>query len=430
MKKYLIAAAVLVIALAIAPLAIGKLAERRMNAGLDLMVKEVPYLSIVERNYHTGWFASEMDVTLAFFSGLGAPDNLAPRIVMHNTILHGPILGSGIGLARVSTRFESPRSTPLEHRKSFGGDDRFNITTTIGFAGGARTVVSGEAYEFQSAKESKSWDALKLVIETSSNGDSFSIDGKWPRASGRDEDGASYAFRNLVVMGSGKRIAGDVFDTDLEMMVDEFKMTEGEDSVRVEKLRYAGSTEPKGEFVDLGIKVGCGRIESKNLNLVEAHYDFTMRHVHVATWDKFMTAVKASSAEPSTAYQKMGLELLEHEPEFAIERISFSTEEGTGTLKGVVRLKGVTAADLEAGAMALIARVVADLDLDVSEAMLAKLSGNTQAADGMVKEGFAERREGHLVSKIVFQDGKLLINGKEQALPGVGGPAPQPAMPE
>src|SRR4029434_5024856 len=63
MKKTVIAVVVLVLLLGVAPWGIGRLAEKRVNAGLDRLVEEAPYLSIVERKWTSGWFRSEQEVT-------------------------------------------------------------------------------------------------------------------------------------------------------------------------------------------------------------------------------------------------------------------------------------------------------------------------------------------------------------------------------
>ena len=125
-------------------------------------------------------------------------------------------------------------------------------------------------------------------------------------------------------------------------------------------------------------------------------------------------------------YKEHALELLKHDPVLVIDRIGFATEEGAGLVKGTLRLKGTTAEDFDNGMLGLISRIVADFDIDLSEAMLAKLSGSPEAGEGMVSQGIVERKDGRLVSKIQFRDGKLLINGQEQALPGVGGPQAGP----
>jgi uncharacterized protein YdgA (DUF945 family) len=316
----------------------------------------------------------------------------------------------------------------------FGSEEPFDFTTIIGFSGGARTVVSSDAHQYKNDTESFSWDALKLVVESSGNGDSFTIDGKWPRIEGHNQDGTDVAFRGMSIMGSGKRIVGELFDTDVEFAIGEMNVKGPTDDVHIEGVRYVANTEPQGDFVNMSVKMGCGAFKAEKLDLKEAHYDFTMRRLHAATFDKLVTAMKTAYVDDGKdaalagqqgipeAYRKDVLELLKHDPEFAIDRIGFATEEGDGTFKGVIKLKGVTEEDLAAGAMALVVRVVADIDMDFSEAMIAKLTGSPEPTDSVIKQGLVERKDGRLVSKILVQDGKLLINGKEQALPGLGGP--------
>ena len=63
MKKIVVLVIVLVLLLVVAPWGIGRLAEKRVNAGLDRLIVEAPYMSIVERKWTSGWFRSEQEVT-------------------------------------------------------------------------------------------------------------------------------------------------------------------------------------------------------------------------------------------------------------------------------------------------------------------------------------------------------------------------------
>ena len=63
MKKIVVLVIVLVLLLVVAPWGIGRLAEKRVNAGLDRLIQEAPYMSIVERKWTAGWFRSEQEVT-------------------------------------------------------------------------------------------------------------------------------------------------------------------------------------------------------------------------------------------------------------------------------------------------------------------------------------------------------------------------------
>ena len=64
MKKIVVVVVVLVLALLlVAPWGVGKVAEKRLNAGLDKLVEQAPYLKVVERKWTGGWFKSEQVVT-------------------------------------------------------------------------------------------------------------------------------------------------------------------------------------------------------------------------------------------------------------------------------------------------------------------------------------------------------------------------------
>src|SRR5689334_11154755 len=68
MKKLVIAVVVLAALLLVAPYGVGKLAEKRLDQGLDKLVEQAPYLTVVERKYTGGWFKSEQVVTFEVFS--------------------------------------------------------------------------------------------------------------------------------------------------------------------------------------------------------------------------------------------------------------------------------------------------------------------------------------------------------------------------
>jgi uncharacterized protein YdgA (DUF945 family) len=132
--------------------------------------------------------------------------------------------------------------------------------------------------------------------------------------------------------------------------------------------------------------------------------------------------VQAAITEP---YREHGVALFSHDPEFAIDRVSIATAEGEGVITGLVKFKGVTEADFAMGVLSLIPKVDATFDIKVSEAMLTKLSGNASAAGMAIEGGYAKRQDGHLVSKIEFRAGELLVNGKPQGIPGLGAPPPE-----
>ena len=184
--------------------------------------------------------------------------------------------------------------------------------------------------------------------------------------------------------------------------------------------------------------MGTGEVKSKELSslgieLKEIHYDFSMRRLHIETLAKMLAGMKAAYAKPLTNALEMnkvvfaplkeqGLELLKYDPEFSIDRIGIVTPEGDGYLKGVITLKGATAEDFAGDSMALIGKVHADITIDLSEKMVQKFPNGSTAAGAAVDSGYVQRKGDRLVCKILFAKGALTVNGKPQAIPGLGGP--------
>jgi len=54
--------------------------------------------------------------------------------------------------------------------------------------------------------------------------------------------------------------------------------------------------------------------------------------------------------------------------------------------------------------------------------MIQKFPNGSTAAGGGVDAGYLKREGDRLICKILFADGKLTVNGKPQAIPGLGGP--------
>jgi hypothetical protein len=179
--------AVLVLALIVAPWGVGKVAEKSLNAGLDKLVEQAPYLKVVDRKWTGGWFKSEQVVTFEAFSSwidamkkdaaeagssvesdvepavAASPDAVPPsadppadeapapvtpeilRFTIRNEVWHGPVLGlSGLGIARVKTHLVLSEETQKKIAEIFGPKDPFEIVTRVGFTGGGTTTLTSE----------------------------------------------------------------------------------------------------------------------------------------------------------------------------------------------------------------------------------------------------------------------------------------------
>jgi uncharacterized protein YdgA (DUF945 family) len=504
MKKIVIVVVVLVLALVVAPWGIGRVAESRVNHGLDKLVENAPYLKVTERKWTGGWFKSEQLVTFEIagpWAGLmnpkaiekamkdasegtddgesaesaempvesdGEPAAASPeaeppadqpaeeapevptpeepvRFTVRNEVLHGPVLGlSGFGIARVDSHLVLSAETQKKIAEIFGPKDPVEVSTRVGFLGGGTTTVRSEGRKI-TPKDSKveiSWETFKVAMGYSKNADKYDLDGKWPKFEVKSlEDNTQFVMNSMTLEGDGERVRGDLYDGDFTFKIDSLSITgKDQEEIGVDDLHYIVTSATKNDFSEMGAKLGSGAVKSKQLaaigvELKEIHYDFSVRRLHAETLEKMMAGVKAMYAKPVTntveaekvmfaPFKEYGIELLKYDPEFVIDRIGVVTPEGDGYLKGVITLKGATADDFATGSMSIISKIHADLTIDVSEKMIQKFPNGSTGAGAAVDAGYAERKGDRLVCKIVFANGELTVNGKPQAIPGLGGPPP------
>jgi uncharacterized protein YdgA (DUF945 family) len=468
MKKLVITVVVLVLLLLVAPFGVGKIAESRVDHGLELLTRQAPYLKVIENKYTRGWFKSEQVITFEAFGpwmkalnevmkkeglpvdGAAEPDTQVQpaatvenplRFTLRNEILHGPVLGlSGLGIARVKLHFVVSDETRKKIADIFGPKDPIEISTRVGFFGGATTTFKSEGRTIK-PKDSKSeisWETFKLAIDYSHDADTFDMDGKWPKFEVTDaSDNSHLVMSDMTIDGEGKRARGDLYDGDFRFGIDKVSVT-GKEPFEMQGLNLAEVVETKGDFTGISVKMGSGEVKIKELTamgiaLKEIHYDVGFRRLHTPTLEKILTGMKAMYAKPIAnaaqanaemlaPFKEQGAELLKYDPEFVIDRIGLATADGDGYVKGVVTLKGATADDFATGSMALVSKVHADLTVDVSEKMIQKFPNGSTAAGAGVDSGYVKREGDRLICKILFADGKLTVNGKPQAIPGLGGP--------
>jgi len=364
------------------------------------------------------------------------------RFTIRNEVWHGPVLGlSGLGIARVNTHLVMSDETRKKIAEIFGPKEPLEISTRVGFTGGGTTTFTSEGRTIKpDGKSEVSWETFKLAIGYSRGADKYDMDGKWPKVTFTShEDKAQFVMTDMTVDGVGKRIKGDLYDTDFDFRIDKLSILGGDgERVEVADLHYILESDAKDEFLAFGAKMGTGEVKNKELasfgvELKEIHYDFSVRRLHIETLAKILAGIKAAYAKPLTNALEMqtvvfaplkeqGLELLKYDPEFSIDRIGIVTPEGDGYIKGVIKLKGVTAEDFAGNSMALIGKVHADLTIDVSEKMVQKFPNGSTAAGAAVDSGYVQRKGDRLICKILFVDGALTVNGKPQAIPGLGGP--------
>ena len=375
-----------------------------------------------------------------------APAAPPERLTVRNVITHGPVLGlSGFGLARVDTHLDLPEEARAEIRKVFGEKPALEVSTRVSFFGGGTTTLKSEGRKIAPQKDDVevSYETFKVDVGMGKNGDSYDVDGGLPSIVAKKKSGeTTFQLNALTIKGEGKRVVGDLYDGDFAFRIKELKLNEtgtaGE--MVLEDLHYLVDTRTKNDFVDMAAQFGTGAIKSQQLamtgvELKEVHYNFSLRHLHAPTfeklvgaWNKMYTSPEALANMDETVFgplKEHGSELLKHDPEFGIDRVGIVTPDGEIVAKGVIKLVGATAEDFTAaGPMGLVGKLDADITVTADIKALSKLPNGAQSVDMAVQSGYAEKKGEQLVCHITFKQGSLLVNGKPQAIPGLGGPPP------
>lgn len=136
-------------------------------------------------------------------------------------------------------------------------------------------------------------------------------------------------------------------------------------------------------------------------------------------------------------------ELLKHQPEIRIDRISFNSAQGEARLAASARLGEVSAEALASPPM-LMEKLQADAEIAFPEALMAAFAADDEEAGAvgaghdstsamieqqlgaLAGQGYITRDQGVIRSRIELKDGELTANGKPFA-PMLGG-APAPVM--
>jgi uncharacterized protein YdgA (DUF945 family) len=503
MKKIVVVVVLLAAVLLLAPFGIGRLAEKRLNQGVDKILEQAPYFKVAERSWSGGWFKSEQVITFelsdawadvmsdealeklfksasaaagdaaaegdeqapAVEAGLPADDAAeAPvdaepeeavsadlpqvarepvRFTIRNEVLHGPILGAGLGLARVDSHLELSDKIRKEIAEVFGEEPALRVRTRVGFFGGGTTTFSSEGRKLNVKEEGAdvSYETFKLAVGYSRNLDSYDMDGGLPKFVARDADGGQFSITGVSIEGKGERVMGDLYDGEAAFRIQSIEVQDKNKSetMSIADAHYLVDSRTKDDFVTMTAKVGTGAVKgpefAEQMGIQEVHYDLSFRHLHAPTLEKMVAAMRNIYAsplvDPSQVEQAIygpikehSVELLKHDPEFGIDRLGLVTADGEIVAKGAIKLVGVTPEDFTAGPFGVIGKVDADITLTADIKVVEKLPDGASTVAMAVDSGYAKKEGEQLICRVVFRNGELTVNGKPQAIPGLGGPPP------
>ncbi len=487
MKKNWIAIAIALLALAYPASAwlIGRNAESTLVRNSERMLASAPYMKVIKRNFQGGVFSSTEDTTIEIAGDLfrslaemqkmpkenpGEPSDanepnttvdepaaissepIKPiSITIRNHIKHGPFAGGSLALAKIDTELVFDEKVQQQISKAFAGKKPLEITTTMNFAGGGTSLMTSPAVTL-SPKEGAgtlNWKGLQGKVDFTKDVATYKGD---ITAAGFEFTGGQ---KKETIKMSG-----------LHLLTDKRRLNEasifyfGKDNGTIKEMSFSSASDPGKAFTlkdityladmseaagfsDVTAKMGADKLLVGTDGYGPAHYDFSIKHMHTPTLEKFIKAFgeiysgKHKTPEEMTAaslapWKQYVPDLLKNNPELIIDRISFTTTEGEAMFKGNVKIPGATAEDF-ANPLGMIGKVNAAFDIAIPEALVMKLSGAGKQTDdekaaaaevmqqqlqGVEQQGYITREGKILKSHFEWKAGKGTINGKPFAMPG------------
>src|SRR5262245_26938799 len=119
MKKLVIGVVVVVLVLLLAPKGVGSLAEKRLDEGIDRLVEQAPYLTVVDKKWTGGWFKSEQVVTFEVFSAW--VDAVSPKVLEDAMKKEAEGAGGGVEQAGEPAVVAAPDAVPPSSEESRAG---------------------------------------------------------------------------------------------------------------------------------------------------------------------------------------------------------------------------------------------------------------------------------------------------------------------
>jgi uncharacterized protein YdgA (DUF945 family) len=298
------------------------------------------------------------------------------------------------------------------------------------------------------------WGGLEITINSGANADSSSVHGSAPHLLYAGADGKRIEVTTVALDTRSQRVLRSLYAGDSLLAVGRIALTgaRGANIISVEDFRSSVNSAVSGAYMSAQIQTGSGAITTAPATLAGLHFDFTLRHLELQAAESLTAALRDANQDPALsaaarteamqqAFSRHGIELLSHDPDIAVDRISVAAANGAALLKGTVRLRGALPADFARGAAprALLQKLDADLVLTIDDAFLNSLPGIAASVQPrlqpFVDQGLFTHDNGKFHTKIVIHDGQATFDGQPlhaggmAPSPGAASPRPPPPHP-
>ncbi len=466
----LIVVVVLALAYPAAAWFLGLSIEREWNAREQHVLQQIPYITVVKRDYRRGIYSSTEEVTYGLGDSIlktvrAAGQDWAnhAQFSVRNTVHHGPLPQMrAFAPATVDTEIMLPPELRAKLADILGKQGGLTIHTRMKWFGGGTTLVESTSFQVQLPQGGEfAWRGLDAKVDLGRNYGTQSVTAATPGFSVKNSTGnvnfgtfkinsdMQLAFEALNV-GTGHMTLSDL-DIEAQTQAKPFKLT-------VQGLVIDTTSQVSGEFINNDFTLSTGAVAAQKFAATGIRYDIHLDHVHGPSASTLVQAIRAAQAEAATsfpakdagpqileAFKKSGVDVLAHDPILDVRNTGFTTPDGELVLSLKAALPGITRADLDVNPQLLTGAVLkflqASVDVRIDTALLDKLldssgQGDTIAGQlqGLQRQGYIKLDGKALTTHLNFQGGRLTVNDlpfppMPSAMPGGPGGPGMPAGP-
>lgn len=480
----ILAAVSLVLAYPAASWLIGVRIETAIERNYELL-GDNPSLKIVGRDYRRGVFGASETLTLellpfltqaareqrqqiiAMQPGATVPPVQPMLVVVHSEIRHGPFPdGRSFAAAVVDSELQVGAAFGARLEAILGDKGVLAARTVYRFDGGGTSRLSSPDFTAYwpaaqgVGQNTLAWGGLTMDVDFAPGMHRYSLLAEAPRLEFRASRGGQASFLGMRLEAKQQRIFED--DPWLYGGTQSLSLAraivggeEGGEPIELRRVRYESEMPLKGDFIDLVGRLGSESLRIAGKDYGPAQYDISLRHLHARTTAKLQRALMQVSAEAPLQAEGVSAalfaplaepaaELLRHDPEIGIDRLSFRSPHGDASLSARFRLKGAVTEDLSSP-LALVGKLDAAAEISLPEALVEELASVAapvaslggcvappcmQAAtvaeggapapemaerrriDVLVGQGLLVREGGMLRTRLALRDGRATVNGR------------------
>ncbi len=419
----------------------GMVIESRIQHAEQQALAQVPYLTVVRRDYHRGVYRSTEVTTYGFHlpvpqamkSAGGAALPPSATITVTSDIRHGPLPGlHALALASVDSTITAPPALQQALSAALGSQPLLRMHSTLGFFGGATGNMTSPAFSVKLPDGSSlAWGGLTASGSTSGDQAHWSAQLSAPRLAFEGAQ-ARFELTGMEYSGTNEKAFGGIYLGNGTFTIERVAgSTPRSGDYFLQRISVTSTSKPNGEFFDMRVDVAMDAAKVAAVQLKNVTYSQSLEHIHgpsfVALAKALRTAEHQAGADPAQlqtalrdAMSQYGTDLLLQNPVLDIRQVSFAMPEGSFLLSARISAPVLSRADMQLPAtiLALKNHALVSADIKVDNGLVQKLLGmggsNPNIAarlNSFEQQGYLTAGPAAVTTHLELSGGRLTLNG-------------------